>query len=291
MAINVCAPISPGHVPPSRTRRPDEGVPVPGPNARNAMVEAAGRLAVAALVLACFPPSQARGQDVDRGPSGRIEGHVVAADGEGLADVAVAILGRPEGVVSAPSGAFALEGVSPGWVEVRFTRLGYASYSRRVLVEAGATARLDAVLSEEAIELAPIDVSVTGRFIYLDTNGFYRRAERGFGRQYSRDDLDALRILEVSDVVRDVSGLVMQYDPYMANRVVALRTRNLGPGGAPCALTVFVDGVRTLDPNLNQVPQDWILGMEVYLGAEAPAQYRLAGGCGVVLIWTKDGRS
>jgi hypothetical protein len=261
-----------------------------GPTSRNAMIEPAGRLLVAALVLACLPPSQARGQDVGRGTSGRIEGHVVAVDGEGLADVTVSILGRPEGSVTGPSGAFTLVGVSAGWAEVRFTRLGYATYSRRVLVEAGATARLDAVLSEEAIELAPIDISVLGRVVYLDDNGFYRRSERGFGRQYSREDLDALHILEVSDAVRDVSGLVMQYDPYMANRVVALRSRNVGPGGAPCALSVFVDGVRTLDPNLNQVPQDWILGMEVYLGAEAPAQYRLAGACGVVLIWTKDGR-
>jgi len=254
------------------------------------MVQAAGRLLVAALVLAWLVPSPARGQDVDRGPSGRIEGHVVATDGAGLADVTVTILGRADGAVTNASGAFTLGGVSTGWAEVRFTRLGYATYSGRVLVETGATARLDAVLSEEAIELAPIDVSISGRFVYLDDNGFYRRAERGFGRQYSRQDLDALHILEVSDVVRDVSGLVMQHDPNMANRVVALRSRNLGPAGAPCALSVFVDGVRTLDPNLNQVPQDWILGMEVYLGAEAPAQYRLAGGCGVVLIWTRDGR-
>jgi hypothetical protein len=211
-------------------------------------------------------------------------------DGEGLADVSVSIIGREEGALTGSGGAFALDRVPAGWAEVRFTRLGYSSYSRLVLVQAGSTARLDAVLSEEAIELAPIDVSVSGRVVYLDDNGFYRRSERGFGRQYSRQDLDALHILEVSDAVRDVSGLVMQHDPAMANRVVALRSRNLGPGGAPCALSVFVDGVRTLDPNLNQVPQDWILGMEVYLGAEAPAQYRLAGGCGVVLIWTKDGR-
>jgi len=254
------------------------------------MLAAAGRPLVAALVLACLAASPARGQDVDGRPSGRIVGRVVTADGEGLADVSVTVLGRADGAVTGPDGAFALEYVTPGWTELRFTRIGYSIESRRILVEAGTIARLEARLSEEAIELAPIGVSVSGRFVYLDANGFYRRVERGFGRQYSRQDLDALHVLAVSDVVRDVSGLVMQYDPYMANRVVALRARNLGPAGTSCALTVYVDGVRTLDPNLNQVPQEWILGMEVYVGAEAPAQYRLAGGCGVVLIWTKDGR-
>jgi hypothetical protein len=256
------------------------------------MVEATGRLLVATLVLAGLAVQAAWAQDVGRTPAGRIEGRVASADGQGLADVAVSVPGRPDATaVTDSAGVFALSDVSAGWVEVRFSRLGYATYSRRALVERGVSARLEVTLSEEAIELAPIDVSVTGRSLYLDVNGFYRRAQRGFGRQYSRQDLDALRILEVSDVVRDVSGLIMQHDPYMANRVVALRTRSLGPGGAPCALTVFIDGVRTLDANLNQVPQEWILGMEVYLGAEAPAQYRLAGGCGVVLVWTKDGRA
>jgi len=229
----------------------------------------------------------------DREPRpGRIEGAVATDDGTSLADVSVSILGRPgAGTITDAGGAFALDAVSPGWAEVRFSRLGYAVVSRRVLVEAGATARLEAVMAEEAIELAPIDVSVTRERSYLEINGFYRRSERGFGRQYPLRELDRLRALQVSDVVRGVSGVIMQHDPWMANRVVALRSRMLGPGGAPCALTVFVDGVRTLDSNLNQVPQEWLLGMEVYLGAEAPAEYRLSGGCGVVLLWTKDGRS
>ena len=286
MASNVRVPISVGHVRSGADLAPRErGI-------RNPMVDAAGRVLVAALLLAGPTASPVRAQSVDAGRPGVIEGRVLAADGTGLPDVAVSILGRAiEAGVSNVDGRFRIVGVSPGWMEVRFSRLGFGVYQRRVLVEPGSTVRMEATLSEEAIELAPIDVSVSGRSIYLDTNGFYRRAERGFGRQYSRKELDELQILEVSDVVRDVSGVVMQYDPYMANRVVALRSRNLGPGGTPCALTVYVDGIRTLDPNLNQVPQEWILGMEVYLGAEAPAQYRLAGGCGVVLIWTKDGRS
>ena len=65
-----------------------------------------------------------------------------------------------------------------------------------------------------------------------------------------------------------------------------LRTRHRH--GRGCALTVYVDGVRTLDPNLNQVPPDWLIAMEVYVGAETPAQYRTSDNCGAVLLWTRQ---
>jgi hypothetical protein len=252
------------------------------------MNAAATRLLVAILWLAGIAASPVLAQTDAQGAPGRIEGRVVTREGRGLADVTVSASGALRvNAVTDTDGNFALEGISPGRIEIRFSRIGYASTSRAVFVESGGTGRVEAVLSEEAIELAPLDVSVTGRSLYLDANGFYRRSERGFGRQYSRTDLDELHMLEISDAFHGMSRVLMRYDPYMANRVMAVSPRR---GGEACALTVYVDGVRTLDPNLNQVPLDWVLGMEVYLGAEAPAQYRISNGCGAVLLWTKDGR-
>jgi len=141
-------------------------------------------------------------------------------------------------------------------------------------------------MSEEAIELAPIDVRVTEPF--LESNGFYRRSGRRLGRQYSRAQLDELSILEVSDAVRLSPGVSLGYDPSLPTRVIASSPRTGASRAQVCPLTVFVDGVRTLDPDVNQVPSDWLAAMEIYLGAEAPAQYRVPGGCGVVLLWTKQ---
>lgn len=218
----------------------------------------------------------------------RIEGRVTDENGSGIAEVTVTALGH-EGAetLSGWGGRFVLSHLVAGPVELRFEMLGYASLTATVEVEAGATTHVGVTLSAEAIELDAIDVAVDGRSLYLEGNGFYRRSERGFGLQFSRERLDELRMLEVSDAVRDVSGIRLQRDPYVMDRVYALSPRMRRFTGESCALTVYVDGVKTLDPNLNQVQPDWLVAMEVYLGADAPAQYRTTMSCGVVLLWTR----
>ena len=96
-------------------------------------------------------------------------------------------------------------------------------------------------------------------------------------------------MLKVADAFHAMPGLLVESDPYDMNRMVAVRSR-VRSGSDECPLTVYIDGVRTVDANLNQVPPDWLLGMEVYVGAEAPAQYRIPESCGAVLLWTQDGR-
>ncbi|MGD2044625.1 MAG: carboxypeptidase regulatory-like domain-containing protein [Gemmatimonadota bacterium] len=220
--------------------------------------------------------------------SGRIEGRVTIPEGTGLADVSVMVVGSRQGTVSDLVGRFALAHVATGPIELRFERLGYASHTVAVDVRPGTVTRVETTLVPQAIELEAIDVRIG--VAQLESNGFYRRVRRGFGLQLSREQLDAMHMLEVSDAVRNQSGVLLSYDPYMANRVLATRTRGPRVDGRSCALTVYVDGVRTLDPNINQVPSDWLVGMEVYLGAQTPAQFKEPNNCGAVLLWTKDGR-
>lgn len=242
------------------------------------------------VVALCLPGSaiaQVGGPDAAPGPEGRIEGRVTDAGGSSLADVAVSVVGgaRRESV-SNSEGRFTLTEIPAGAATVRLMRIGYATRTVRVHVRPDAPVRIDVVLSEEAIELAPLTVSVAEPF--LEIQGFYRRAAGRNGRQYSREQLDDLEVVEVSDVVRSVPGVMARHDPQMASRVIATRPRGLRQGGTSCALTVFVDGIRALDPDINQVPSDWLVGVEIYLGAEAPAEYRISGGCGAVLLWTKQ---
>lgn len=219
----------------------------------------------------------------------RIEGRVTDETGSGIADVAVSAVGQEGiGALSGWQGTFVLMGVAPGTVELRFSRLGYAEMTATVEVEPGVTTRLGVQLTPEAIELDAIDVRVRGDSpLYLEGNGFYRRSERGFGLQLTRERLDALHMLEVADAVRYVSGIRVQRDPYMLDRVYAVSPRMRRFTGESCYLTVYVDGVQTLDPNLNQVHPDWLVAMEIYLGADAPAKYRTTMSCGVVLLWTR----
>ncbi len=71
-----------------------------------------------------------------------------------------------------------------------------------------------------------------------------------------------------------------------------------GPGGGDsCQPTVFVDAFKVpLDPQFGlslPVSPDEVEGIEVHNNTTSvPPQYRLASGsCGVILIWTRRGRS
>lgn len=239
----------------------------------------AAALCVAVLLL-CLPATAA-GQ--------RIEGRITDGSGAGLAEVAVTVVGE-DGVftLSGRRGDFVLDDMEAGPVELSFSRIGYSVMTATVTVDPDATTRIGVQLTAEAIELDAIDVSVRSNpSLYLEGNGFYRRSERGFGLQFSRDRLDELHMLEVADAMRNISGIRLQRDPYMLHRVYAMSPRMRRFSGESCALTVYVDGVKTLDPNLNQVEPDWLVAMEVYLGADAPAKYRTTMSCGVVLLWTR----
>lgn len=255
------------------------------------MRQAAALLAATALCMPAWLAAQAPPFDPGTAP-GRVTGRVSTEQGAGLADVSVTVLGsaRRQVAFSDLVGRFLLVEVPAGPVEILFERLGYASTVLTVEVQPGATAHVEPTMVAEAIALDPIDVTIGGGPPFLDINGFYRRSQRGFGQQFSRTSLDQLRMLEVADAVRRVAGIRLQHDTRMGNRVMALRPQTRRLGDAGCALTVYVDGARTLDPNVNQVPPDWLAAMEVYVGADTPAQYRTSNNCGAVLLWTKRHR-
>lgn len=252
------------------------------------MREAAALLAVAAFWMPAPSAAQVPAPFDPSEEPGRIEGRVTTPQGTGLADVSVTVLGpAARGAVTDVVGRFALPAIEVGPVRLRFERLGYATTTATADVRAGTTTLVEATMAMEAIELDGVDVTVGGGPTFLETNGFYRRSRRGFGQQLTRTALDELRMLEISDAIRRVPGIRLSYDPYNASRVIGRIDRRPGVDGRGCALTVYIDGVRTLDPNLNQVPADWLIAMEVYRGADIPARFRTSENCGVVLLWTR----
>ena len=123
-------------------------------------------------------------------------GHVsgrVTEDGRDrpLSDVDIALLGQAQvRTLSNRRGWFNLTDLEPGLAEIRFTRLGYAPRTATLIVQPARTVELSATMFTQPIELEPIEVTVRSRF--LEQNGFYRRAERGRGRHFTRENLDAI---------------------------------------------------------------------------------------------------
>jgi hypothetical protein len=230
----------------------------------------------------------------DAGAPGRIRGQVLGEQDEPLALVQVTLVG-PDGedllqALTDDEGRFVLENVPPGMVGVRFARLGYAPRMATLVMQPDATAEIAAAMANEIIELDPIEVTANARSIeleqsaYLQRNGFYDRATRGFGGQFSRQMIEERNPQLVSDLAVKAPSVRLRYslDPHV---VVAENPRAVGRRS--CPLDVYIDGVRTDNPNLNQIDPDRLEGFELYAGNDTPVRYRRAGGCGAVLLWTR----
>ena len=216
---------------------------------------------------------------------GRVTGRVTAEYGNrGLSDVEITLLGHTRvSTLSDGRGRFNLTDVEPGLVEIEFTRLGYAPRTAQFVVYAGRVVELSATMSTQPIELEAIEVTVRSRF--LERNGFYRRMEGGWGKQFTQKDLEAIDPMYISDVIRRVAGLTVRH----RNRggAVAVSGRGIGFSGGGCVLPVYVDGIRIANPDLDQYPPEWIEAMEIYRGVGTPFEYGMLNSCGVVLIWTR----
>lgn len=220
---------------------------------------------------------------------GGVSGRVTDDGGdEGLSDVDITVLGETEvRTLSNRQGRFLLMDLEPGPTEIRFTRLGYAPRTAILIVHPGRTVELSLTMSTQPIEIEPIRVVVRSRF--LEQSGFYERADRGLGTYFTRDALDAINPLRVSDVFQHLTGVGLEFDMLAPNVAYAFNTRGSSFIQGPCTLPVYVDGVQQFDYDLNQIPADWIEGMEVYVGAATPHPYS-RNSCGAVLLWTGRGR-
>jgi hypothetical protein len=218
---------------------------------------------------------------------GRVVGQVTDGGTQTISDVDVTVVGQ-DGVraISNPQGRFALMNLEPGLVHVRFTRIGYAPRTATLVVQPGRTSQITAAMAPEAIELAPIEVTVRSQF--LERSGFYEREQQGLGRHFDREELDRVVVFQISDALQRIPGLRLS-DPRnnVGQPQYAINPRVRTAANGVCIMELYVDGVRQFDPDLNRYPPDWIEAMEVYTGASAPAQYSGLNPCGVVLLWSR----
>jgi hypothetical protein len=228
-----------------------------------------------------FAVMMPRAEVPDPFETGRIVGRVAdAGGGRSLSNVDVAIVGEPtRQAVSDVEGRFELRDVPPGLLEVRLSLLGYATRTTPVVLQPGATVELAATMSQQAIELEPIEVMV--RSGYLDRSGFYRRAQQGWGTHFAPDEIERIDPFSAGDLLRfgRVPGVRMMPGG------TAISSRGFMTSG-DCALQVFMDGVPS-SLSLDDIPPGWLDAVEVYHGVGTPAQYQFNNACGVVLIWTR----
>lgn len=187
---------------------------------------------------------------------------------------------RSDRVVTPEDGTFLFAFVPLGSYDIEIRRLAYEDLDLSVDTGDGRQVSIQAHMVHDALEMEPLVVTSANRD-RLEWAGFYDRRQAGLGRFFTRAEVQDRNVMHLSDLFRSIPGY----------RVIPSRS---GPtrtivGRGNCQPTLYVDGVRLRTVgggNLDQVLEpDHLEGLEVYSGAQTPAQFQ-AGRCGTVVAWT-----
>lgn len=275
----------------------------------SAPIRSAGVLLLMCATLA-FDPTALCAQTELRG---RV---TTQADGRPIlgAQLLLPTLGRM--AVSDTAGRYRFLEITPGRLLLVVRAPGYRPDSAHVTVGAAPVVR-DVALAVLPTVLEEVTVSAPARAVPSKMRPFEERRAAGFGRFIDRDFLARNAHRKTGDVVaQQVPGVRIrrgQSKAWASNgRAVApsgcafcrvradsvLDPADRAAGAVPaCYMDVYVDGTLVYNSaapgtplfDLNSIAPDGIEGIEVYTGAgQIPVQYnRTAGGCGVMLIWTR----
>lgn len=212
--------------------------------------------------------------------------------GDPVPDVVVNVVALGRVATTDDNGRFSLPELIPGRHDVAFSHLGYRERSESIEVEQDRVARLQIVLTVDAIALDPIEVAVDSRDRNLESVGFYQREEDGWGDFLDREYIENWNPIELTRALTRFPGVTRVPDPRMPSQgFLALRRM-----GTLCIPTVYLDGIRIGDARqpagIDQILDPSVVaGVEVYRNtAGIPPQYSGTGSsCGVVLIWLRRG--
>ena len=209
-----------------------------------------------------------------------------ARDGQPLPDVMVSIKGRGAGVgafnVTDSAGRFRIVRIPPGTYTLSLAYAGQTADEYEIGLKAGRVMDLAILLEADGVDLAPIVVEGGSQEYALSLAGFYARKGRGLGRFVTRDDIDRRHPANLSHLLTG-TGITMR-----CVRTVCAPVRTAS--GRRCAVSVFLDGIRVENYNIDLIPPEDVLGLEVYRqGADTPAEFsKFSADCGALVIWTKN---
>lgn len=225
---------------------------------------------------------------------GTIDGVVSDTNLAPLHAAFVSIVGTRIRVGTGPNGRFRITDIPEGQYLLVVRRVGYHPASSTIQIAAHDTLRLSYTLEPApATELQP--VVVTAAVQSKRMHDFDARRRFGVGIFLTDSAIDAHHSVFSTELFRgipqinvspDNSGAVTQY--------YALSAREgANPTLGACPMSVLLDQVPLPTPfNLDLLPPPRDLaGIEIYPGpSTTPPQFGgFNKGCGVILVWTKDG--
>jgi hypothetical protein len=190
----------------------------------------------------------------------------------------------------------------PGSYHIRVGRTGYATTTPRLVTGAHSYINVEVRLKSDAVLMAPLTVVARSASIATPVlDNFHERMRLGLGTYITREDVQRIRPVAVSDLVARIPGFFFSSAANGTSRnIYSGRSAGTSPG---CPAQIWVDGFlmnprsttsneimgMTLD---EAVHPDDIEGIEIYRGlATVPAEFMsLDARCAVIAVWTRRAR-
>jgi hypothetical protein len=227
-------------------------------------------------------------------PTGTVDGIVSDTGLVPLQGAFVSILGTRIRIGTGPNGRFRITNVPAGQYLVVVKRVGYHPTSEAVEVAASDTLRVAYTLEKlRSEELEPVVVTAKSPSIRMAE--FEARRKLGVGEFMTTAEIEQRNSAYSTELMRKFKSV--NVSPNHAGPVTQYYALSAREGGNPslgaCPMQVYLDQVPLPSPfNLDLLPPPReIAGIEVYAGsATIPPQFSgMNRGCGVILVWTKDG--
>ncbi len=250
---------------------------------------------------------------------GEITGRVVASDSGRLvvqgAEASIARIGRA--AISDSSGRFRLTDIPPGEYLLVLRAIGFKAESTTVFIDRDEVVSQDIVLTRSIGTVLPERVVTapegrppaklvefmerqrtgTGHFITREQLAKAEGGQRQTGDVISM--IPGVRVRRGTNKIWVASGRAINFGKCaFCATAGTINQVDFAAGARPaCYMDVYLDGVLVFDSrhsenglfDVNMLQPEYIAGIEVYTSAsQVPAKYnRTAGGCGVLLIWTR----
>jgi carboxypeptidase family protein len=219
-----------------------------------------------------------------------LNGRVVAANGQPMANVRVDLIGAPGAALTNDKGEFSLTGLPSGTQTVAARQLGYAPVENPVELSTRAPASVTITMSKPAQILAPVVVKAE-QDQGLERIGFTGRKRAGHGYFVTGDEVMKRAPNVLTDVFRTIPMLRVAPGGAFGNEYVVQDARSAGTGGC---VRYMIDGApwEAIYPgDLDRMMPPWNVGaIEVYHAATVPIQFTTAGNssCAVIVLWSKQ---
>lgn len=228
---------------------------------------------------------------------GTITGRVVdSLTREPVAAAQVSVVGTGVGSQTNNDGQYTLRGVSPGQVEVRVLRIGFAEQRRRVTVAAGQAATLDFEIRAVAMSLSPVVTTATGQ---------QRRIEVGnaIAQVDAAEVVQTRAVTNMGDLLTSRAAGVIVSPGVQTGAGTRVRIRGISSLSLTNNPIYVIDGVRvegttgsstisvggTTPARVGDLNPEEIESIEVVRGPSAATLYGTDAANGVIVITTKRG--